>query len=175
MAQLALAILVLAVLVTFAVLARRAGQKRASWAFVALAVLISAAFSYVGWRTSRAPPQLDPEQVVIELGSANVTGAGWRLTGFVTNTGDTDVASLVVRVKVRDCRDAPCKLIDQADQHAHHQVEWRRRQPGSAVRVARQGCRHSRQRQQQGRPCRQVRGLPVMPAGQRAEQVDEGR
>ena len=59
MAQLALAILVLAVLVTFAVLARRAGQKRASWAFVALAVLISAAFSYVGWRTSRAPPQLD--------------------------------------------------------------------------------------------------------------------
>ena len=115
MAQLALAILVLAVLVTFAVLARRAGQKRASWAFVALAVLISAAFSYVGWRTSRAPPQLDPEQVVIELGSANVTGAGWRLTGFVTNTGDTDVASLVVRAQVKDCRDAPCTLVDERE------------------------------------------------------------
>ena len=67
MAQLALAILVLAVLLTFAVLARRAGQTRASWAFIALAGLISAAFSYVGWRTWQAPPQLDPAQVVIEL------------------------------------------------------------------------------------------------------------
>lgn len=115
MAQLALAILVLTILVIFAVLARRAGQTRASWAFVALAVLIGAAFSYVGWRTSRAPPQLDPEQVVIELGSANVTGAGWRLTGFVTNTGDTDVASLVVRAQVKDCREMPCKLIDETE------------------------------------------------------------
>ena len=115
MAQLALAILVLAVLLTFAVLARRAGQTRASWAFIALAVLISAAFSYVGWRTWQAPPQLDPAQVVIELGSANVTGAGWRLTGFVSNTGDSDVASLVVRAQVKDCREEPCALLDERE------------------------------------------------------------
>lgn len=115
MAQLALAILVLGVLLTFAVLARRAGQTRASWAFVALAVLISAAFSYVGWRTWQAPPLLDPAQVVIELGSANVTGAGWRLTGFVSNTGESNVASLVVRARVKDCRETPCKLVDERE------------------------------------------------------------
>lgn len=112
MAQLALATLVLAIVSLFAVLSWRAGQKPAALAFAALGLLLAGIFLYSGYRAMRAPPELDPRVLAIELDSVNVTGAGWRLTGHVSNNGDVPVSSVVVRAIVSDCGEMPCRVLD---------------------------------------------------------------
>ncbi|MDF1780414.1 MAG: hypothetical protein P1U67_03880 [Alcanivoracaceae bacterium] len=114
MAQLALAMFVIAIVLILAIACWRAGQKTLAVLAFSVAALMGAGYSFYAMN-SRVPSTLPTESVKLIMESANLTGVGWRLTGSVTNVGDKSVSAVNASASVALCDGDTCKQRDSVE------------------------------------------------------------
>lgn len=116
MAQILLGITLIVVVSTVTASCWRSGQKRlASGVAIGGALVLIGALLAVG-RQARLQPEIDLSNVEIRLSSVNVTGAGWRLTGKITNNSDIAISKVTGVVNIRSpipCEKQACDLLSQ--------------------------------------------------------------
>lgn len=107
MAQLALAMFVIAIVLILAIACWRAGQKTLAVLAFSVAALMGAGYSFYAMN-SRVPSTLPTESVKLIMESAN-------LTGSVTNVGDKSVSAVNASASVALCDGDTCKQRDSVE------------------------------------------------------------
>lgn len=117
MAQILLAVTIIVVVCAVSASCWRGGQKRlATGVLVGGSLILIAALFALG-RQARLQPEVDLSHITIELDTVSVTGAGWRLTGKISNNSDIAISQVKGTVNVRstspECGSSPCPLLAQ--------------------------------------------------------------
>ena len=112
MAQLALAMLVIAVALILAITCWRSGQKTLAILAFGVATLMGSGYSFYAIN-SQVPSTLPADSVKLIIESANLTGVGWRLTGSVTNVGSKADSAVNASASVELCEKDTCTPLDE--------------------------------------------------------------
>ncbi|MBQ0755355.1 MAG: hypothetical protein KBT87_13785 [Gammaproteobacteria bacterium] len=117
MAQILLAVTLIVVVSAVSASCWRGGQKRlAIGVLIGGSLVLVAALLALG-RQVHLQPEVNVDQIVIELDTVSATGAGWRLTGKISNNSDIAISQVNGTVNVRsaspECGSAPCSILTQ--------------------------------------------------------------
>lgn len=117
MAQILLAVTLIVVVCAVSASCWRGGQKRlAAGVLIGGSLVLITALLALG-RQVRLQPEVDLNHIVIKLDTVSATGAGWRLTGKISNHSDIAISQVNGTVNVRsanpECGTTPCRILAQ--------------------------------------------------------------